>query len=127
MISEVYWSYASYIQYIKDGMFIKVYYDNGKIKAIVTENTTYDPKTGVRYRMGTKNPTIYKEMIYNIARMGNEDVDKKEVEKVYKDLEAGKYGASILNNVVEIDGVTFDYYNQSSYFSTSVEFDYEAK
>jgi len=127
MISEVYWSYSDYIRYLKDGIFVNVYYKDGKIKVEVTENTYVDTKDGVRKDLTKRSATNYKDFIYNLAKVGNENLSKEKVDQIYEDLENGKYGSQSLSNTIEFDDVKFTYWNQLTYFSTTIELDYEAK
>ena len=124
MISEVYFSYINYIRFMKDGIFIDIYYTNGRIKAIVTENTYVDSKDGIRKDLSRKFETNYKNFIYNLAKVGNSNLSKKDVDNIYKDLEENKYGSKLLSNDRTIDGVRFNYYNQQNFFHTEIEFDF---
>lgn len=124
MISEVYWSYTDYIKFLKDGIIIDVYYNNGKIKVVVDENTYIDTQDGIRKDLVKWKATNYKEFIYNLAKVGNKNLSKEAVDNIYKDLEDKKYGSKILSNNIEIDGITFNYYNQIDFFHTEIEFDF---
>ncbi len=125
MISQIYWEYGTYIKFMKDGIFIDVYYDNDRIKAVVTENTYFDKDDETRKDLSKRIATKYNDVIYYLAKVGNEDIARKSINKIYSDLEEGKYGSSLINNIVEFDNVTISYYNQSGFFSTTIEFDYE--
>ena len=69
-------------------------------------------------------PTKYKDVIYNLARVGNEDLPKKTFDEIYSDLESGKNGSSLINNELDLDGVCISYYNQKDYFSTTIEMEF---
>lgn len=126
MITQVYWNYTDYIKFYRDGLFVDVYFENDRIKAVITENTYFDREDETLKDASKKIPTHFGDVMYNMARVGNEDISKKKVEQVFNDLKEKKYGSALMSNVVEIDGVTFTYYNQADFFSATIEMDFES-